>query len=217
MGLRIIGAGLGRTGTTSLKLALEELLEEPCYHMLAVRDRPADPDVWADAYEGRMPDWRAFFEGYAAAVDWPSAPFWRELSDAFPEAPVILSVRDADAWWRSASSTIFIALETYFAPDAPDDGWTRMGRAMMETFTPAWRDESAAKAAYLAHNEHVRRTAPRDRLVEWRPEDGWGPICAALGLAVPDRAFPHLNTTAEARAGLGLDGPNGDSGPDRPT
>jgi hypothetical protein len=206
MALKIIGAGLGRTGTTSLKLALEELLGGPCYHMLEVRERPDDPDVWGDAYEGRSPDWARFFDPYVAAVDWPSAPFWSEQSQVFPDAPILLSVRDADSWWRSCSQTIFIALETYFKPDAPDDGWTRMGRGMLNSLTPDWREEDAAKAAYLAYNDHVRRTAPPDRLIEWHPEDGWEPVCAALGVAVPDKPFPHANTTAEIRAELGLDG-----------
>jgi hypothetical protein len=205
VGLKIIGAGLGRTGTTSLKLALEELLGGRCYHMFEVRERPDDPDVWGDAYEGSLPHWETFFAGYEAAVDWPSAPFWLELSEAFPDAPVLLSVRDAGSWWQSVSSTIFIALATYFAPDAPDDGWTRMGRGMMTRFTPAWQDEPAAKAAYLAYNDHVRATAPPGRLVEWRSGDGWEPTCSALGLDVPDHPFPHLNTTAQARAELGLD------------
>jgi hypothetical protein len=204
--LRIIGAGLGRTGTASLKMALEELLGGPCYHMYEVRERPADPDVWGDAYEGRPPDWRQFFDPYVAAVDWPAAPFWRELSEVFPDAPILLSVRDADSWWRSASETIFIALETYFAPDAPDDGWTRMGRGLLTSFTPGWRDEESAKAAYLAYNDHVRATAPPGRLVEWHLGDGWEPVCQALGLAVPGHPFPHTNTKAEIRKELGLDG-----------
>jgi len=204
-GLRIIGAGLGRTGTTSLKLALEELLGGRCYHMLEVAERPDDPDIWADAYEGLPPDWHVFFEGYAATVDWPSAPFWRELSDTFPEATILLSVRDPDSWWQSVSQTIFTAMTVYFEPDAPDDGWTRMGRAMLNQFTPEWRDEAHAKAAFAAHNEQVRATAPADRLVEWSPGDGWEPLCSALGLAVPDHPFPHANTTAETRAELGLD------------
>jgi hypothetical protein len=205
VGLKLIGAGLGRTGTTSLKLALEQLLGAPCYHMLDVRNRPRDPDVWADAYAGRLPDWEDVFDGYAATVDWPAAPFWREMSAAFPEAPILLSVRDVDAWWKSASSTIFVALATYFAPDAPDDGWTRMGVGMMNAFTPEWRDEESAKAAYLAYNDHVRASAPAGRLVEWQPEDGWGPMCGALGLPLPDSPFPHANTTADTRAELGLD------------
>ncbi len=205
MGLRVIGAGLGRTGTNSLKLALEELLGGPCYHMFEVRERPNDPDVWSAAYAGRLPDWQTFFANYRASVDWPAAPFWRELSDVFPDAIILLSVRDADAWWKSASNTIFPALETYFAPEAPADGWTGMGRGMMAAFTSQWRDEAAAKDAYLAHNDRVRSTAPAERLVEWHTGDGWDPICAALGMATPTHAFPHVNTTAQTRAELGLD------------
>jgi sulfotransferase family protein len=205
MGLQIIGAGLGRTGTMSLKLALQDLLEGRCYHMDEVQERPGDPDVWGAAYAGTFPDWNEFFDGYVAAVDWPAAPFWREMSEAFPEAPILLSVRDADAWWKSASNTIFIALATYFAPDAPEDGWTRMGVGMMTSFTPDWQDESAAKAAFLAYNDHVRAAAPADRLVEWQPGDGWEPLCRALELPVPDQPFPHANTTADARSQLGLD------------
>jgi sulfotransferase family protein len=189
----------------SLKLALEELLNGPCYHMLAVRERPEDPEVWGDAYEGRQPDWRQFFDGFKAVVDWPAAPFWKELSEAFPTAPILLSVRDPDAWWKSASSTIFIALESYFKPDAPDDGWTRMGRGMIQRFTPDWRTESAAKAAYVAYNDHVRTTAPPNRLVEWSPRDGWEPICSALRIDVPDHPFPHVNTTNDTRAEIGLE------------
>ncbi len=189
----------------SLKFALEELLGGPCYHMLEVRERPEDPDTWGRAYRGQLPDWDAFFAGYAASVDWPAAPFWQQISEAFPDAVILLSVRDADSWWTSASQTIFIAMATYFAPDAPDDGWTAMGRGMMTSFTPSWQDESAAKRAYLAYNDHVRATAPPDRLLEWHPGDGWDPICRALKLDVPDHPFPHVNTTAETRAEIGLD------------
>jgi hypothetical protein len=203
--LRVIGAGLGRTGTTSLKAALEQLLSGRCYHMLELRDRPDDPDIWGDAYRGQSPEWRSFFAGYQATVDWPAAPFWQELSDAFPDAIILLSVRDPDSWFRSASSTIFPALATYFAADAPDDGWTRMGVGMMTRLTPDWRDEDAAKAAFVAYNDAVRAAAPSERLVEWRPSDGWEPICEALGFAVPRQPFPHLNTAADTRAELGLD------------
>lgn len=202
--LQVIGAGLGRTGTTSLKIALEQLLGKPCYHMLEVRERPADPDAWGKAYEGRPPSWEEFFRGYGATVDWPAAPFWSEISVAFPEALILLSVRDVDAWWKSASSTIFVALASYFADDAPDDGWTRMGRGMMISFSPAWQDEASAKAAYLAHNDLVRTAAPKDRLLEWHPDEGWEPICARLQLDVPHEPFPHTNTTAQARREMGL-------------
>ena len=171
--------------------------------MLAVREHPEHPDMWAAAYQGRQPDWAALFDGYHACVDWPAAPFWPRLAETFPDALILLSVRDADAWWRSASSTIFPAVATYFAPDAPDDGWTGMGVGMMTTFTPEWQDEEHAKAAFVDYNDTVRRTAPADRLLEWRPGDGWEPLCDRLGVPVPDAPFPHVNTTEDFRREVG--------------
>src|SRR5438105_250833 len=107
MTLRVVGAGLGRTGTMSLKLALERLLGAPCYHMVEVFSHPEHVPAWHAAAQGRMPDWDQLFAGYAAAVDWPSAAFWPELIEAYPEALVVLSVRDSESWWQSAHETIF--------------------------------------------------------------------------------------------------------------
>lgn len=204
MTLRIVGAGLGRTGTLSLKSALERLLGGTCYHMREVFGRPGDIGVWHEAALGRSPDWRAFFDDFTAVVDWPAAPFWREIADAFPEAPVLLSVRDPDDWWRSADRTI---LEIFRLPVKPgDEGWRAMVDDLFSrTFTPDFLDPDAAKAAMLRHNDEVRSAVDPARLVEWRPGDGWAPICAALGLPVPDEPFPRTNTTAEFRTNLGLE------------
>jgi hypothetical protein len=204
MTIRVVGAGLGRTGTASLQLALAQLLGGPCYHMFEVRQRPADADVWTEAFNGNPPDWREFLADYSAAVDWPAAPFWHELSQAFPHALILLSTRDADSWWRSASNTIYLVVKPAFESDVPSDPWRRMVRAMMPSFTPDWQDEAKAKAAFLAHNDHVRATAPADRLLEWHPSDGWGPICDALRLPEPAEPFPHVNSTDEFRAMRGL-------------
>jgi hypothetical protein len=202
--IRVVGAGLGRTGTASLRLALAQLLGGPCYHMFEVRQRPLDADVWTAAFNGNPPDWREFLADWSGVVDWPAAAFWEEISQAFPDAPILLSTRDADSWWRSASNTIFLVVQPAFGSDVPSDPWYRMIRAMMASFTVDWQDEAKAKAAYLAHNDHVRATAPADRLVEWHPGDGWGPICAAVGLPEPAEPFPHVNTTEEFRAMRGL-------------
>src|SRR5262245_3217336 len=102
MSLRVVGAGLGRTGTMSLKIALERLLGAPCYHMIEVFQHPEHVAFWHEAALGRMPDWDQLFAGYAAAVDWPSAAFWPELMEAYPDALVVLSVRDTQSWWQSA-------------------------------------------------------------------------------------------------------------------
>lgn len=207
MNLRIVGAGLGRTGTHSLKIALEQLLGAPCYHMLEVIGRPERADAWAAAARGEPTDWEALFADYAAAVDWPAASFWPEISAAFPESVVLLSVRDAEGWWESASHTIFEAVSRGGPMD--DEGF-RKELAMIEAifanrFTPDWRHRDAAIAAYEAHNASVRAGVPADRLVEWHPGDGWKPLCDALGMPVPDDPFPHVNTTAEFRAMVGLD------------
>jgi hypothetical protein len=199
--LKVVGAGVGRTGTHSLKVALEQLLDGRCYHMLEVFGRPDDVGVWAKAFRGEEPDWTTFLADYDAAVDWPACGAWRELAAAFPDAPVLLSTRDPDAWWKSANNTIFQAMG-----GAPDDAWQDMVNQMMGRFTPDFRDEAAAKAAFVAHNDAVRAEVPPERLIEWQPGDGWGPICSGLGLEIPDEPFPHLNTTDDFRAMLGLDG-----------
>jgi Sulfotransferase domain len=206
MELRVVGAGLGRTGTHSLKVALERLLGGPCYHMIEVLGRPDQRDVWAAAVRGEVVDWASFLAPYRATVDWPAAAFWKELSLAAPDALVVLSTRDAAAWWKSASETIFAVLARGGGPDGEGFPELAMIEALIETrFTPDWRDRASAIAAYEAHNARVRAEVPADRLVEWRPGDGWEPLCAALGVDLPAEAFPHLNSTAEFRAMSGLD------------
>jgi hypothetical protein len=211
MTLRVVGAGLGRTGTHSLKLALETLLGGTCYHMTEVFGRPDDPPVWQAAFEGQATDWNAFFADFTATVDWPSGGLWEPIADAFPDAAVLLSERDADSWWKSASQTIFEAgdPDRERLPDGrgmpPNPAWEAMSRVMLAEFCPDWRNEDAAKAAFLAHNDAVRATVDPARLIEWNPGDGWGPLCAGLDLEVPDTPYPHVNTTAEFRAMSGLD------------
>ncbi len=207
MVLRVVGAGLGRTGTHSLKLALERLQGQPCYHMLEVFGRPADVGAWHAAALGGSPDWARLLEGYGAIVDWPGAAFWRDLADANPDALVLLSTRDGAAtWWTSASSTIFEALDRPL-PVAME-GFQDMVSALLDRhFTPRWRDREEAMAAYERHNDDVRASLAPDRLLEWQPGDGWGPLAAALGVPVPEEPFPHANSTAEARVMMGLDTP----------
>jgi sulfotransferase family protein len=199
MSLRVVGAGLGRTGTHSLKLALEQLLGAPCYHMAEVFEHPEHVPVWSAATLGDMPDWSALFDGYRAAVDWPAAAFWREIAAANPGALILLSVRDADSWWKSANDTIFTASQRMAGEESMRE-WHAMVMRLFDRLGADIADAEAVKAGYLRHNDDVRRTAPKDRLLEWHPGDGWQPICDALGVAVPDEPFPHTNTTEEFRA-----------------
>ncbi len=207
-GLRIVGAGLGRTGTASLKRALEHLLGGPCYHMLEVMEHPRHVALWHAAVRGEQPDWAAILDGYVACVDWPACAFWEELANENPDAPVLLSTRESpEKWWASMERTIVPRL---LSPVPEGEADLARHRAMVVDlltvrFDPGWRDGETAKAAYTAHAERVRRTVPPGRLVEWQPQDGWEPLCAALGVSVPEIEFPHDNTTAEFRARAGLD------------
>ena len=138
--------------------------------------------------------------GYRAAVDWPAASFWPELSAAFPDALVLLSVREPDAWWRSAHATI-LSDDSQRWPR--HSGWKEMWNDMVSRrFTSRLQDREACIEAYNRHNERVRETVPPDRLVEWSPGDGWEPLCRGLGLPLPDLPFPHANSRSEYLAWL---------------
>jgi hypothetical protein len=194
MTLRVVGAGLGRTGTNSLKIALEQLLGAPCYHMFEVFQHIDDHvPLWHAAVRGEPVDWDQLFDGYTAAVDWPASSFWATLAETYPDALVLLSVRDAESWWRSASSTIFPGIETMTGTP-----WYDMVTDLMRsTFTDRRDDPAAAMAAFEAHNASVLAEAPAERLLVWQATDGWEPLCAALGVPVPDEPFPKTNTTEE--------------------
>lgn len=208
MKLQAVGAGLPRTGTHSLKLALEQLLGQPCYHLLEIFDRPQDVTQWQQAVHGQTPDWDRIFGGYAAAVDFPAAAFYAELMDLNPDAIVLLSTReDPEVWWRSMNATVIPAISRVEEQPPPLEA---MAFELLDArFTPDWRDPDAAMEAYRRHNAEVRSRVRAPRLVEWQPGDGWGPICKALDLREPVDPFPHVNTTTEFRLRTGLDQPLG--------
>ncbi len=198
MSLKVVGAGVGRTGTNSLKLALERLLGAPCHHMFEIiNDRTQIAD-WTDAIEGRPVSWETMLAKYAALVDWPGASFWPELSAANPDALVLLSVRDPQSWYRSGSDTIFRVMSEPPADLAP---WMATVRRMLQDrFSDRLDDEASMIDAFERHNDAVRKAIAPSRLLEWSPGDGWEPICERLGLDVPDEDFPRTNSTAEFRA-----------------
>jgi hypothetical protein len=202
MTLRVVGAGVGRTGTNSLKFALEKLLGGPCYHMIEVFPRPEHVAQWRAAINGDEVDFDALLDGFVAAVDWPACTVWRELSEANPDAMILLSTRDPEAWWTSCDRTIW---EVFRTPGVVADDWRAMATDMLERFGPDFLSRESAIAAYERHNADVRATADPKRLVEWHPGDGWEPICSALGVDVPDEPFPHVNSTKEFRDRAGWD------------
>ena len=193
MTIKVVGAGLGRTATASLKQALEELLGGTCHHMFEVgKDQERQLSVWTAAARGEMPNWHEFLKDYSAIVDWPGCSFWPELSEAFPDALVLLSTRDLEKWYESASATIFTP------PDNPESDFSVMWQEVTRNrFCPEFENREKMIGADKAHQDAVIETIPADRLLIWTASDGWGPICDRLGLPVPDRPFPRTNSRKE--------------------
>ena len=208
MALELIGAGLGRTGTLSLKAALERIGYAPCYHMIEILSAPERGRHWLAGAESGSHDWDAIFRGYRATVDWPAAAFWRELAQRYPDAKVLLSLRDADRWYESVMNTIY-PLMTQGPPEhAPEilHEFHGMVYALIfeRTFAGRLADRAHAKRVFEAHNQAVIDAIPASRLLVYQPGDGWEPLCRFLGVPVPDEQFPHLNDTAWYRARTGL-------------
>lgn len=194
MTLRVIGAGYGRTGTASLKTALEKLGFGPCHHMSEVLPSPERIDRWRRIGEGE-PLWDQAFEGYNSTVDWPSCTHWRALMNYYPDAKIILSLRDAGKWFESVNTTILEkrvceALKT-----------TPMGPMMQANvwglFDGRMQDREYMMAAFERHCAEVIGSVPKERLLVFEPKQGWAPLCEFLGVDVPSEPFPHLNTQEE--------------------
>lgn len=214
--MKLIGAGLPRTATTTQWIALRTL-GLPTYHM---KDMMADlrrgVDVWRRAYNGEQP-WDEVFDGFEATVDWPAAYHWRELMDHFPDAKILLSVRDGDAWAKSMNDTI---VQIYFGDSFMrsmcqaryriDPDWAAWMDLNIDT---CWKGPRGALAntfgergplaeAMNRWNDEVKATVPADRLIVWEPKDGWEPICEALGVPVPDEPLPHAFDTEVFKAAI---------------
>ena len=207
--MKLIGAGLPRTATLSQKTALEILGYDPCYHMVDVLGDLDRVDAWRRALEGsaRLPD---LFDGFQATVDWPGAFFYRDLLELYPDAQVVLSVRDPDDWARSMRDTIWGVLygdmlihHLSSARACVDSRWrayTEMMREMWEQFGIVSDAEShmdAMSRSMRGYNDEVQDFVPADQLLVWSIGDGWEPLCAFLGVPVPDQPFPRVNDTKE--------------------
>jgi hypothetical protein len=170
--------------------------------MVEVLGDPSQAPRWTDAIEGRSVDWSTMLFGYVSIVDWPGCSFWPELFAANPDALVLLSVRDPESWYRSASNTIFQSFDRAPAEMQPWMGAMRV--LLRDRFSDQFDDATTMMDAYEKHNSAVRQAIPSSSLLEWTPEDGWEPICQRLGLDVPSGPFPVTNTTDDFRANIGL-------------
>lgn len=201
MSLEIVGTGFGRTGTLSLKGALEQLGFGRCYHMIEVAQNPGHAALWSAAHDGAHTDWPALFARYRATVDWPSTAFWRQIVAAHPRAKVIHSERPADAWYRSVCNTILQVMKNPTPANAPPAMHEQLEMArkviLRGVFDDRFEDEAHAIAIYEAHNACVKREIPRERLLVYEPGQGWEPLCEFLGLPVPATPYPKVNTTED--------------------
>ncbi len=197
MTLSVFSAGFGRTGTMSLKLALEQLGFGPCHHMIEViGNGDTQVPLWNEALAGRA-DFEAIYSGYGAAVDWPTAAFWQELAAVYPDARVILSSRSAESWYNSISETILATVwdEASWPPPAVE--WFRMVSKVLERSLGTARDKDSILAAFEAHEAAVKAAIPAERLLVHSAKEGWAPLCGFLGVPVPDEPYPRTNSKEE--------------------
>ena len=198
MTLKAISAGFGRTGTLSLKLALEELGFGPCHHMKEVLENgPVQVPLWHAAAEGK-PDFAAIYKGYESAVDWPTAGFWREVAAAYPEAKIILSTRSAESWYSSFSETILTSLLAKDHWPPPAVPWLSMvSKVVIDRSLGGRTDKDGVIAAFHAQEAAVKAAMPANRLLVHQAKDGWEPLCAFLGVPVPAPPYPRTNSKEE--------------------
>ena len=198
MTLNVIGCGVGRTGTYSLKLAINTLGMGPCHHMEEVIvNMPAQVPLWSAALDGAA-DWEAIYSGYRSAVDWPTAGFFRELVAAYPATKFVLTHRDPEKWADSFSATIYRLLAGEGPAPVEMINWLKMGRGVIaKTGFPQGLSRDALIEAFVAHNEAVKKTVPVDQLLVYQVKEGWEPLCEFLGVPVPAEPFPRTNDRGE--------------------
>jgi hypothetical protein len=203
--MKLIGAGLPRTATMTQKAALEQLGLAPCHHMVSVFGNLPTWEQWRAAIDGKL---RAseIVKDHPAAVDWPSSYFYKDLMEDFPDAKVLLSVRDAEGWARSMRKTIWECLygdglvgHMSMARERIDAQWGGWMSTLREMWTTSGLLNGAGTTdewmidAFDRYNAEVQAYVPAQRLLVWNPKEGWEPLCAFLELPVPDGPVPHIN------------------------
>lgn len=203
MTIKVIGAGFGRNGTLSLKLALEQLGFDKCYHMMTL-DQDKDEDLaWLALSRGETVDFDVLFQGYQASVDWPSCNFWREQLAAYPDAKVILSERDPQRWYDSVMNTIYPASAAM--KDVQDPLMQRRSRMVFELiwdglFGGRMDDRDHVIDVYLKHNQQVKDEVAPEQLLVFESSIGWEPLCEFLEVPVPETPYPRTNSTEDFAA-----------------
>ena len=210
--MQVIGAGFGRTGTMSLKGALEQLGFGPSFHMIDVARQPELLPGWQAAVDGEVVDWTQLLDGWGSTVDWPACTFWEQIWQQFPDAKVLLSVRDPEAWYASCRKSIHASaqaavkgeLEGGSVDVSPEAMKMINGLIWNGTFEGRFDDKDFAIDVFNRHNEDVKSKVPADKLLVYEIGEGWEPLCEFLEVPVPDSPMPHLNDATSFRAMVGL-------------
>lgn len=198
MTLDVIGAGWGRTGTLSTKVALEHLGFGPCYHMIEVfRTHPEHRALWRRAAAGKHVDWSEIFADYRAAVDWPACAFWRELAEVYPQAKVLLTDRSPGDWYESFDATISNGIPRQHPGDADETGAMMNEVIVQRSFLNRAGSRGELIGRYEEHVAEVRAEVPAERLLVWSPKEGWERLCDFLDVPVPEQPFPRVNDRAD--------------------
>lgn len=210
MPLKVIGAGYFRTGTLSTKRALEELGFGPCYHMEEVF-KHGDPHVqfWTDVHAGKVVDFREFFAEYSATTDFPACEYYRELLAAFPDAKVVLTVRDPQQWHKSALGTVYQF--SYGWPAYVLWFFVPFARRRLNMIQPIWdvvfrgqfHNSDATEARFREHIDQVKMTVPASQLLVFNVKEGWEPLCRFLKVPIPSTPFPNVNDAQDFERNFG--------------
>ncbi len=196
MALKIIGAGMGRTGTASLKVALEALGVGRCYHMTEVLKHPGFIEDWIGAAAGKA-DWDRIFSGYSATVDNPGCNYWKELAAHYPDAKVILTVRDASDWFESTSETIHSGEFARFMKNTPFGEMIQ--KTMWDRMENRMQDRSYMVELFNRRSREIIDSIATERLLVYQVSDGWAPLCEFLDVPVPSMEFPRINSRNETK------------------
>ena len=208
MSIKIIGAGFPRTGTTTLKRSLETLGCTRVYHMKELLVNPVQLHFWETLAETGTTNWEGLYDGFDATVDFPGYPWYKEHMKQYPDAKVILTVRDFESWYKSVNSTVFRA-----GPQTPIEKIKMMGKLLSSSrarkvvkcikffkriffageLQGQFEDKSFAEKVWNDHIKEVKSIVPEGKLLVYDVRDGWPPLCKFLGVDEPSEPLPHLN------------------------
>jgi hypothetical protein len=199
--MKVIGSGFGRTGTLSLKAALEELGFGPCYHMKEVLLNRKHTEVWYNIAKGEPVDWENLFQDFEATVDFPTSIFYKKLMEVFPSAKVVHTIRDPDSWYDSTKETIYQSTGNYFVPDWLKQWVKRIDQGIgmvniliwQGLFEGAFDNRQRAIEIFKRYTDEVKQTVPADKLLIFDVKEGWEPLCQFLDVPIPNTPFPHVN------------------------